>query len=408
GADAGAEDTAAEFFDADGDGDLDLYVVSGGSEFPMESPKFQDRLYRNDGKGGFTATDWLPEMFSSGACVVPHDMDGDGDLDLFVGGRVVPTRYPAAPTSYLLENTGSDYKDVTAVLAPELARIGMVTSATWNDLDGDDAAELIVVGEWMPVTIFARTGGGYQNVTADYGLDNTQGWWNKIVPADLDGDGDTDFVVGNLGLNYKFTASADKPFYVFASDFDANGSNDIFLAKENDEELVPVRGRECSSQQVPEIAEKFPSYNAFAAAGLDEIIDLEKPDAIRYEAREFASCVLENRDGRLVAQPLPLEAQFSVVNGVIATDLNADGRQDLITVGNKFEVEIETTRADAGVGTVLVGRGESLAFGALSPVAAGLSLPQNVKGIYPIRLGIGGQTGLLVATNAGPVRVFTY
>lgn len=406
--DSGHEDTAAAFFDADGDGDQDLYVVSGGSEFPEADPKFQDRLYLNDGAGNFSNSTYLPELLSSGSCVVPFDMDGDGDLDLFIGGRVVPARYPAAPQSFLLENEGGIFRDVTNNLAPDLSKIGMVTSAVWSDLDADGVAELIVVGEWMPVTVFQKKGETYQNVTVSFELENTQGWWNKIVASDLDGDGDDDYVLGNLGLNYKFQASEEKPFYVFASDFDQNGSNDIFLAKENGENLVPVRGRECSSQQVPEIASKFPTYNAFAEAELAEIIDLERPGTIRYEVREFANSWLENADGELVLHRLPLEAQFSVINGIVITDLNGDGQQDLITAGNKYEVEIETTRADAGTGNILLGKDGRRGYNSLSSMDSGLFLPENVKGLYSIQLGKNGKRGLLVANNEGPLRLLAY
>ncbi len=405
--DAGHEDTAAAFFDADQDGDQDLYVVSGGSEFPEDSPKFQDRLYLNDGNGNFSKSDKLPLMTGSGSCVVPFDMDQDGDLDLFVGGRVVPARYPATPRSYLLKNDGGRFSDVTGI-APGLERVGMVTSATWSDINADGVAELIVVGEWMPVTVFEKRGEGYENVTAKLNLEETQGWWNKIVAADMDGDGDDDYIIGNLGLNYKFRASSEKPFYVFASDFDQNGSNDIFLAKENGEELVPIRGRECSSQQVPEIASKFPTYNAFAEAGLDEIIDLEKPGAIRYEVREFAHCWLENEGGKLVLHRLPTATQFSVMNGIVVTDVDGDGIEDLVTAGNKYEVEIETTRADAGTGNLLLGTDGLGKFTELQPLASGLFLPGNVKGLFPIRIGKDGSKGLLVAINEGPLRLLEY
>lgn len=405
--DKGSEDTDALFFDADGDGDQDLYVVSGGSEFPVADKSFQDRLYLNDGTGQFQKSA-LPEITSSGSCVVPHDMDGDGDLDLFVGGRVVPTRYPAAPQSYLLRNDGGVFVDVAGQVAPDLSNVGMVTSATWSDLDNDTAAELILVGEWMPITIFQLKGAKYEDVTKDYQLGETQGWWNKIIAQDLDNDGDDDYVLGNLGLNYKFQASAEKPFYVFASDFDQNGSNDIFLAKENGGDLVPIRGRECSSQQVPEIANKFPTYNAFAEAGLEEIIDLENPDAIRYEAREFSNCWLENQDGKLVLHQLPLATQFSVINSIVSVDLNGDNVQDLITAGNKFEVEIETTRADAGLGTVLFGDVATKTFRALSARESGLALSENIKGLYPIRIGQKGEQGILVATNEGPLRLLEW
>jgi len=224
----------------------------------------------------------------------------------------------------------------------------------------------------------------------------------------MDGDGDDDYVIGNLGLNYKFQASSEKPFYVFASDFDQNGSNDIFLAKENGEELVPIRGRECSSQQVPEIASKFPTYNAFAEAGLDEIIDLEKPGAIRYEVREFAHCWLENEGGKLVLHRLPTATQFSVMNGIVVTDVDGDGIEDLVTAGNKYEVEIETTRADAGTGNLLLGTDGLGKFTELQPLASGLFLPGNVKGLFPIRIGKDGSKGLLVAINEGPLRLLEY
>jgi len=408
-ADAGFEDTAALLFDADGDGDNDLYVVSGGSEFPEGTDKFQDRLYVNDGAGNFSPSDALPTMRSSGSCVVPFDIDADGDLDLFVGGRVVPTRYPAAPESYLLLNNGGSFTDVTKTMAPALSNIGMVTSACWNDINKDGNAELIMVGEWMPVTIFGKKGNSYEDATDDYDLGKSQGWWNKVIATDLNGDGDEDFVLGNLGLNYKFQASPEKPFYVFASDFDQNGSNDIFLAKENGEELVPIRGRECSSQQVPGIAKKFPTYNAFADAGLEDIIDLDKPDAIRYEAREFRSGWLENKDGRLVFHPLPNVAQYSVINSIVATDVNGDGRQDLITAGNKFEVEIETTRADAGIGSIFLGMDDDAAmFQSVNHAQSGVFLPENVKGLYPIGLGSAASNGLLVATNEGPLRLLEW
>ncbi|MCP9235845.1 VCBS repeat-containing protein [Lewinella sp. JB7] len=407
GPDTNSEDVGATFFDADGDGDQDLYVVSGGSEFPEGSPDFRDRLYLNDGSGRFRKSDALPEITSSGSCAVPHDMDGDGDLDLFVGGRLVPARYPAAPRSYLLENRDGKFVDVTAERAPGLADIGMVSSAVWSDLDGDERAELIVVGEWMPITVFTDGGSSYVNVTERYGLEHTNGWWNKIVAADYDGDGDTDYLVGNLGLNYKFHASKEHPFLVFASDFDENGSNDIFLAKENDETLVPVRGRECSSQQIPAIAERFPTYEAFAHADLSEILDGKTESALRYEAKEFASLVLIN-DGRggLSPRRLPVEAQFSVVNGIVVEDLNGDGTPELITAGNKYEVEIETTRADAGLGVVMTHNttGELVA---LSPSAAGLSLHGNVKDLRPILLGDRDRFGFLVAENGGAVRLFT-
>ena len=348
------EDTGATFFDADGDGDLDLYVVSGGNEFQPNSHFFQDRLYLNDGQGQFQLSDQLPEIKSSGSCVKPFDFDGDGDLDLFVGGRLIPFHYPQAPRSYLLENRAGQFIDVTEEIAPDLAHLGMVTDALWHDLEQDGQAELMLVGEWMPITIFQWRGSQYEDVTSSFALDQTEGWWNTIEMADLDQDGDQDFILGNLGLNYKFKASAEKPFTVFADDFDQNGTNDIFLAKYNDDRMVPIRGKECSSQQLPTLNKKFATFKEFAKADIHQILDGKTKKALRYDAREFRSIILENNAGKLTMKALPIEAQFSTVNGALVHDFNGDDIQDILIAGNRFESEVETTRADSSPGALFL------------------------------------------------------
>ncbi len=400
------EDTGATFFDADGDGDLDLYVVSGGNEFQPNSHFFQDRLYLNDGQGQFQLSDQLPEIKSSGSCVKPFDFDGDGDLDLFVGGRLIPFHYPQAPRSYLLENRAGQFIDVTEEIAPDLAHLGMVTDALWHDLEQDGQAELMLVGEWMPITIFQWRGSQYEDVTSSFALDQTEGWWNTIEMADLDQDGDQDFILGNLGLNYKFKASAEKPFTVFADDFDQNGTNDIFLAKYNDDRMVPIRGKECSSQQLPTLNKKFATFKEFAKADIHQILDGKTKKALRYDAREFRSIILENNAGKLTMKALPIEAQFSTVNGALVHDFNGDDIQDILIAGNRFESEVETTRADSSPGALFLQDQTSGNWTKSSMAESGFFVPYNVKMIRAIQLGEGGVLGILVGVNDGELLLY--
>jgi enediyne biosynthesis protein E4 len=403
--DAMYEDVGATFVDVDGDKDLDLYVVSGSNEFFPNAPILEDRLYLNDGKGNFSRTnDRLPQLFESGSCVIPLDYDNDGDQDLFVGGRVVPKKYPNAPRSFLLKNTNGKFENATQTQAPELAKIGMVTSAVWSDIDGDKIKELIVVGEWMPISIFKIKNGIFKNVTHDFELDKTVGWWNKIVASDIDNDGDMDFVVGNLGLNYKFKASAEKPFTIFADDFDKNGTNDIFLTKYNNGKLVPIRGKNCSSQQLPSINDKFKTYTEFANADINQILGEMSATTLKYEAQEFASVILENDNGKLKLKQLPAETQFSVINSIEIDDFNADGIKDILIAGNKFEVEVETSRADASIGLLLLGT-KSKNYVATSYLDSGFFVPYNAKDSKKIKLA-NGKKGVLVVVNNGGLKLF--
>lgn len=400
------EDTGATFFDADGDGALDLYVVSGGNEFQPNSRFFQDRLYLNDGQGQFQLSDQLPEIRSSGSCVKPFDFDADGDLDLFVGGRLIPFHYPQAPRSYLLENREGQFVDVTEEIAPDLATIGMVTDALWHDLEQDGQAELMLVGEWMPITIFQWRGSQFENVSSSFALEETQGWWNTIEMADLDQDGDQDFILGNLGLNYKFKASAEKPFTVFADDFDQNGTNDIFLAKYNDDRMVPIRGKECSSQQLPTLNKKFATFKEFAKADIHQILDGKTKKALRYDAREFRSIILENDAGKLTMKALPIEAQFSTVNGALVHDFNGDDIQDILIAGNRFESEVETTRADSSPGALFLQDQASGNWTKSTIAESGFFVPYNVKKIRAIQLGEDGVLGILVGVNDGELQLY--
>ncbi|WP_276167054.1 VCBS repeat-containing protein [Zobellia alginiliquefaciens] len=399
-----SEDMGATFFDVDGDGDKDLYVVSGGSESKIDSEFYQDRLYLNNGKGIFSKTQNLPRIVTSGSCVITHDFDGDGDLDLFVGGRQMPGKYPSSADSHWLRNDNGILKDVTESDAPDLKDLGMVTSAVWANVDDDDAKELIVVGEWMPITIFKVVNNKLKNVSERFNLGKTNGWWNKVVASDYDKDGDVDLILGNLGENYKFTASKDKPFYVFANDFDSNGTNDIFLAKKLKNSLVPIRGKECSSQQIPGLNKKFKTYEGFANADLPTILGEKITDATRYEAQIFSSVILENTNQGLQINKLPVEAQFSTVNGIVCNDFDGDGVQEILLGGNKFEVEIETTRADASPGFLFKNNSQN-EFRALSPAQSGFFIPYSVKDIQQIKIS-NGQVGILVTTNDDVLRLF--
>ncbi len=397
------EDMGCSLFDADADGDLDLYVVSGGSEFPDGSKNYQDRLYINNGKGDFAKGD-LPVTSSSGSCVAVCDLDADGDLDIFRGGQVTPGVYPKDPASYLFINEKGKFIDKTAEVAPLLSRAGMVNTATWVDLDGDTSAELVVTGEWMPIRIFSYRSGKVREVSSDFGLEGTEGWWNRVVANDLDLDGDQDLILGNLGENYKFQASVEKPFQVYAKDFDGNGTNDIFLARYyRDSLLVPIRGRECTSQQLPVIARKFPTYVSFAESDLEDILGKDIQNAMHYQARLFSSIVLVNEKGKLLMKKLPVEAQLSTVNGIVVDDFDRDGIKDILLGGNKFDVEVETTAADASPGLLLKGTGD-LNFRALKPGESGFFIPYNVKDMQPLKMQSG--TLILVGINNETVRTF--
>jgi hypothetical protein len=396
------EDMGCTFFDADNDGDLDLYVVSGGSEFPEGSPMYQDRLYINDGKGNFKASILLPTT-SSGSCVVSYDIDGDGYLDLFRGGQVVPHSYPYPPRSYIFINDKGKLTDKTAEMAPGLVKPGMVNSAVWADLDGDKKAELVIAGEWMPVKVFTTAKGKLDDVSFKFGLDSTEGWWDKLVAEDVDGDGDMDLVAGNLGENYKFQASRKKPFEVYAMDFDRNGTNDIFLAKHLDNIVVPIRGRECTSQQCPMIAQRFPTYLSFAESDLPGILGKDIESALHYKAYLFSTVLFINNKGTFTVKKLPVEAQFSTVNGIIVNDFDGDGKKDILIAGNKFDVEVETTPADASPGLFLKGMG-NLSFKSFKPFESGFFVPYNVKDIQLLKMK--DNWGILVSSNNDSLRVF--
>jgi hypothetical protein len=359
-AEAKYEDANALFFDADTDGDQDLYVVSAGYELPENSPLLQDRLYLNDGSGKFTrATNRLPRILISGKAVAASDYDQDGDTDLFVGGNVVSGKYPIAPRSYLLENENGTFTDATNS-NESLLKIGMVSDATFTDYDGDDDMDLLVVGEWLKPTFFRNDDGKFNRDDQVGGLDNTEGWWFSVTAADFDGDGDDDYMLGNLGKNNKFQPSSKKPLYIYAKDFDDNGSFDVALSKINDGKLVPVRGKECSSEQNPFLLDKIQSYKEFASLDMNQIYGEESLDeALSLAVYTFESAYIENLgDGNFAIEQLPMEAQTGPTLSMATTDFNNDGNLDLIGIGAIYDAEVETIRYDGNYGYVLLGDGK--------------------------------------------------
>ena len=355
--DSTSEDLGCLFVDVDNDNDLDLYIASGGSEFKIGNPLLKDRLYLNDGKGNFTRdNNALPNIRQSSQCVKASDIDKDGDLDLFVGTRLVSGKYTFPASSYILINENGKFKEVSSEIAKALTNIGMVTDAVFSDVDNDDDDDLLIVGEWMEIKVLTNENGVFKDTSEALDLGNTRGMWWSITASDLDNDGDDDYIIGNLGKNNKFKASKKHPFKVYANDFDNNGTNDVVLAKFYKDDYVPLRGRECTSQQMPYVADKFEDYHSFASSKLIDILPEKKiDDAVVYEIESFESIILINENGELVKKVLPNEVQISPIKSSLVMDINKDGFQDIILAGNHYGVEVETTRYDAGYGAVLLG-----------------------------------------------------
>ncbi len=403
--DKASEDLGCVFIDVDNDKDMDLYVASGGTEVKAGDDLLLDRLYINDGNGVFEKSkSALPRIKESTQCVKAADIDSDGDIDLFVGTRLLPGFYAFPATSYLLINNNGQFTRADVDKAPSLENIGMVTDAVFSDIDQDNDPDLIIVGEWMEIKVLQNEAGSFSDVSTDYGLEDTRGMWWSITAGDIDNDGDEDYIVGNLGKNNKFKASEEHPFKVYANDFDSNGTNDIVLAKYYKDDYVPVRGRECTSQQMPYVAEKFKDYHSFASSKLIDILPEDKVDnAVVYEIKSFESIVLINDNGQLKLQTLPIETQISPMKSALVMDVNKDGNMDIVTVGNHYGVEVETTRYDAGYGNVLLGDGNNN-FKFLPATKSGFYVPSDSRNMLSVEQG--NTTLIIVANNNDELTLF--
>ena len=360
------EDAGAAFLDIDQDGDLDLYVASGGNEEVAESDYYRNRIYINDGQWEFEMQyDGSSASKISSSVVELVDFDQDGDMDLFVGGRQHPGHYPKSVSSSLLENRSSSTQiellDVTEKIAPGFLNLGMLTCSVSGDLNEDGYPDLILAGEWMPIQIFMnKEGKGFEEVSLGFLGEEYVGWWNAIEWEDFDGDGDKDLIVGNLGLNYKYKTNGEETFDIYFDDFDGNGHGDIVLGYYQDGQQFPVRGRQCSSEQIPVLERKFKDYHSFASSDLQSIYTEDALDgSIHLKVNTFEHMYFENVDGKsFVPKALPASFQQYSINAFCSMDVNGDGVLDLLFAGNNFDAEIETPRSDSNYGQLYLGDGK--------------------------------------------------
>jgi enediyne biosynthesis protein E4 len=407
-ADKDYDDWGALFFDANGDGRPDLYVASCGYQHAPVARALQDRLYINQGNGHFVRdTNALPPMFTCTAAIAAGDFNGDGKLDLFVGGRLTPRNYPYPTRSYILRNDGGHFTDVTAQVAPELAKpFGMVTAAVWIDFDGDGKPDLVTAGEWMPLQFFHNEGGTFRNVTASMGIGPTRGWWWSLAAGDFNHDGRQDLIAGNQGLNFSYTTSPRSRLGIYAGDFTGNHASDIVLTRDSGGKEVPLFGRAKLGPVIYPAALRFPTYAGFAAASVEELFGAEQlKRALHYETDTFASLYLQNTgNGTFTATPLPNFAQVSPIRGIVVKDVDGDGNLDALVAGNLFATEPNTTPADAGTGVWLKGDGRGH-FTPVPPRESGFLAPRAVAGLALIKTPAG--SAVLVANTADSLQAFT-
>ena len=403
-----SEDTDCAFFDADGDGDLDLYVASGSNEFPESSSALSDRLYLNDGKGHFKKSDQvLPAgKYESTACVRPCDYDNDGVNELFVGIRFKPFLYGAPVNGYILENDGKGhFKNVTSQMAPELLKVGMIRDMQWADVNGDGHKDIILTGDWMPLKVFIWDNGKFREKKDAFGSEETQGWWNCIATGDFDGDGDIDFIAGNLGLNSRLKASPDKPVDLYVNDFDLNGSVEQILCAYDGDKSYPMLLRHDLTKQIPALEKKYPKYDMYKNQQITDIFSPEQlKKSIHLSAHLFETSVFINDGkGNFTRKALPVEAQFSPVYAALTGDFDNDGKVDILIGGNLYNVKPELGRYDASYGAMLQNDGKG-DFRYIPARISGFHLDGEVRDIKELKTP-GGRL-LIVARSNAPLQVF--
>jgi enediyne biosynthesis protein E4 len=383
-----SEDVAALFFDADKDGDKDLYVASGGYEYALADPLLQDRLYLNDGKGNFTLKEnAIPKLLTSKGTVKPADIDADGDLDLFVGGRLVPRAYPETPNSYILINDGKgNFLEKTQEICPSVSKIGMVTDAIWIDLNNDKASDLIVVGEWIPIKVFINKKGKLNDNSAKYIPLVSTGWWNKIEAADMDKDGDFDIVIGNCGLNTQFKVSEKEPITVYYSDFMQNETTIPIISYYIDGVSYPMNSRDDIVDPMPFLKKKFIEYKTYATATITDLFTADQLKSAKIlKAETMQTVYLENQGLKgFVAHDLPLEAQLAPVHGIVVDDFNKDGWKDMLLAGGNTWTRIKFGRYAANHGVLLLGDGKNN-FKYVDQAHSGLQLKGNIRSLKQIK-----------------------
>ncbi|MCW3091236.1 MAG: RNA-binding protein [Ferruginibacter sp.] len=410
-ADSASEDVNALFFDADKDGDMDLYVVSGGNEYADQSPEYADRLYINDGKGNFIKrVDALPAMLSSKQAIAAGDFDNDGDMDLFVGGRGVPGAFPMPSTSYLLRNDTQNgiarFTDVTAALCPALQKPGMVTTAQWVDINKDQYPELIIAGDWMPVMLFNNTKGKLEDISTAAGLTNLNGMWSALSATDIDGDGDIDFLLGNCGYNDQFSkTNRDQPLQLYVNDFDDNGTTDPILCYYIQGKSYPMASRDELLDQVVSLKKKYVHYKDYADATIKDIFPKEKINQAKMlYCDELASGILYNNGkNNFSFKPFPLPAQESKIFGITTDDFDKDGRKDILCSGNYFPYRVQLGRSDASLG-LLMRQSASGDFSAIDPSLSGVYIDGDVRAMVTVK-NKSGENLIIVAKNNDAVQV---